>query len=300
MNDILFLTERLDIPHDMATTVYLESGRSQAAATVVILDDYIREGVEAQGEDSQGRLRNLKRDHKHVPTEYLSSIIQVAGPIEEWQNDVASLLNKYFSEKEKGPLPISYTLTPIEDEVEDGYSIVTPKKGPKSRQASCSTRSHDSQAASSKRVTALGTLASASPVGGFRMGKSGPVYSQTISVSSNRIAELRQKARQARTEAAHQLVNQRRTENSIDLHGVTVNDGVRIALDAVRSWYANLDGEYKAREAKKGYTIITGRGLHSQGGVSLLRKALLPQLVNAGWNVQVGTGVFTIYGRLQK
>ena len=297
MNDILFLTERLDIPHEMATAAYLGSGRSQAAATVVILDDYIREGVEAQGEDAQGRLRNLQRDHKHVPIEYLSSIIQVAGPIEEWQNDVAGLLNKHFSDKEKGPLSISYTLTPIEDEVEDGYSVVTSKKGPKSRQAG----GRDSQASSSNRVTALGTLASASPIGGFRMGKSGPVYSQTNSASSsNTIMELRQMARQARTEAAHQLVNQRRTENSIDLHGVTVNDGVRIALDSVRSWYDNLDGEYKAREAKKGYTIITGRGLHSQGGVSLLRKALLPQLVNAGWNVQVGTGLFTIYGRLQK
>ncbi|PKS11350.1 hypothetical protein jhhlp_003112 [Lomentospora prolificans] len=305
VNEILFISERLDIPYDMATEAYRENNCSQGATTVAILDDYISQGVEAQGKDETARLQNLQQEYKHVPLHYLSVIIQITGSVDGWLEEVARLVNKYFSVKAKGPLQIPYTLTPIEDEVESGLTPAKSTKGtkptpkPVSYLSSASKNARESRAVLTKQVAdyeAVRASAHASTLSSIKRGKSDPLYLAAASVYSERAREYSQKAREMRTQLAYQTVNERRTTDSIDLHGVTVNDGVQIALNATQSWYNGL-GEYRAREAKKGFTIITGKGRHSQGGVSLMRRAIYPALCNAGWKVRDEGGKYIVEGR---
>jgi hypothetical protein len=100
--------------------------------------------------------------------------------------------------------------------------------------------------------------------------------------------------------AADRLVEQNRTDkNTIDLHGVSVKDGVRIALREVWAWYDGL-GEFRVKEAKRkgGFEVITGVGRHStKSGISPLRQAVCKELVNDGWMVEVRTGRFVVLGR---
>lgn len=300
----MFISERLDIPYDMAMETYRDNDCSQAIAIIAILDEYIDQGVEAQGEAELSQLRDLKLVYKHVPGQYLSATIQVAGSIDGWLDEVATKLNKFFAEKARGPLQIHYSLTPIKDDVEDGSSPATPIKGMKSTlplhfpptgQAwgSSNRAALAKEAADFEAATAS---AHASTVQAIKRGRSNPLYLAAASVYADRTREMSQKARSTRTRLAFQTVNERRTADSIDLHGVTVNDGVQIALSAVGLWYNGL-GEYKAREAKKGFTIITGKGRHSQGGISLMRRAMYPALDSAGWKVRDEGGKYIVEGR---
>ena len=112
----------------------------------------------------------------------------------------------------------------------------------------------------------------------------------------------REEARQSLAKTAtmaEQLVDRKSTATMIDLHGVTVLDGVRIAKHRVWQWWDNLGEEGRARVSRNdaGFTVVTGIGLHSAGGVSRLRQAVGAALKNDGWKFEVLTGRFRVTGR---
>lgn len=112
----------------------------------------------------------------------------------------------------------------------------------------------------------------------------------------------REEARQARADASDRadiLVDQQSTPTEINLHGVTVDDGVRIAKQRVWQWWNSLGEECERNARNQSLTIITGLGNHSANGVSRLRKAVGEALRNDMWKVEVGTGRFHITGRAQ-
>lgn len=308
VNNILYISERLDLPFDGVAQAYHRNGRSQGKTIVTVLDPFIDQGVEAQGDAASTRVKELGRRYKKVPTKYLSAIVQIADTIPQWTDDIAAILEKHFTEISKGPLAVSYSLTPIEDEVEDGFTAVTGKKKgvAKENARNLSSPSYSSAALNGVSSASLRSRAaeleqarlnaSAAAAGVIRKARSNHLYKQAVVVYTERARESAQRAMDANTQAAYALLAERRTADSIDLHGLTVSDGVAVALGAVKEWYERL-GEYRAREAKRGFTVITGIGRHSSGGVSRMRQGVCSALVKAGWKVEVGTGKFVVTGR---
>ena len=305
VNNILFIAERLDLPFDSVAQAYHNNGQSQGKTVAAVLDPFISEGVEAQGDAASRRVKDLSRRYKKVPAAYLSAIVQIADTIPQWTDDIAALLEKHFSEATKGPLTVSYSLKPIEDEIEDGSNAAGAKNGKGKESARAVDVSYSGalngvsstvlqrQAATYEQAR-LSASASAADV--IRRGRSNPLYRQAAVVYTERARESAQRAQAANSEAARRVVAERRTADCIDLHGLTVSDGVSVAVGEVRLWYEGL-GEYRAREARKGFTVVTGVGKHSAGGVSRMRQGVCAALVNAGWKVEVGTGKFVVTGR---
>ncbi|KAL8939474.1 MAG: hypothetical protein Q9211_002725 [Gyalolechia sp. 1 TL-2023] len=89
----------------------------------------------------------------------------------------------------------------------------------------------------------------------------------------------------------------------IDLHGVTVKDGVRIAQDQVVMWW-EAEGREWARAGKvmggKGLRIVTGVGRHSEGGRGKLGPAVGAMLVRDGWKVEIEQGVIKVTGKARR
>ncbi|KAK2074599.1 hypothetical protein P8C59_008794 [Phyllachora maydis] len=87
----------------------------------------------------------------------------------------------------------------------------------------------------------------------------------------------------------------------IDLHGVSVMDGVRIAKQRVQAWWDGMDGEGRERtrrgQPREGFTVVTGVGNHNTGGVSRLRQAVGAALRSDGWRTETLTGKFYVTGR---
>ncbi|KAK1779696.1 hypothetical protein QBC45DRAFT_325288 [Copromyces sp. CBS 386.78] len=130
------------------------------------------------------------------------------------------------------------------------------------------------------------------------LARKGPLGRQGAIVYTERARVEARAAAERISLASEQLVDQKSTYCSIDLHGVTVIDGVRIAKDRVWRWWNNL-GEHRHSKAKlEGFTVITGVGRHSSGGVSRLRQAVGAALKNDGWKVETLTGQFYVTGRV--
>ncbi|KAK4232635.1 hypothetical protein QBC38DRAFT_6919 [Podospora fimiseda] len=125
----------------------------------------------------------------------------------------------------------------------------------------------------------------------------GPLGRQAAVVYTERAREANRTAMAQSSALADDYVRQRSSDAMVDLHGVFVLDGVRIARQHVWAWWKNLEGENRAARAKEGFTVVTGQGKHSAGGVSRMRQAVAAMLKNDGWKVETQTGSFFVFGR---
>lgn len=133
----------------------------------------------------------------------------------------------------------------------------------------------------------------------YRRGKSDALFRPVAGVLAERAREQLGRSKAAQSEAYEALVDVNSSRDHIDLHGVPVADGVRIALDRTQEWWAAL-GEDRARRARcgEGFTVVTGLGNHSSGGVSRLRQDVGAALKRAGWRVRTETGQFIVTGKV--
>lgn len=296
-HEIEYIAERFGIRSDEVSGIYRKSQRSSGATVVELLDQYISHGVESKDDAGKQQTDGLTRKYRHVPGKYMSTVVHVAGSIPQFADDLAALLNKHFSRQAKGQrLELSYRLTPLPQEDIEGveWQTATGKStrklpaGHKDLGQALETANNFCQA----RRDTLDTAAQLQ-----RRGAANPLYRQAASVYTDRARDQARQAQQATSAAADLLVEQQTTPHSVDLHGIQVHDGVRIALQKTQEWWGGL-GEFRARKAKEhGFTVITGLGRHSVGGVSHMRQAVAAALLQDGWKLQVETGKFVVSGR---
>ncbi|BCS16019.1 hypothetical protein ALUC_80226S [Aspergillus luchuensis] len=115
-----------------------------------------------------------------------------------------------------------------------------------------------------------------------------------------------ERAKRNAAAAADALVDSQSTWNSLDLHGVSVQDAVRISSERVSEWWDSLgDAKYMrgsgaSNPVQGGYRIVTGLGRHSHDGTSRLGPAVAKMLAREGWRVEIGAGVLTVVGVVRR
>ncbi|KAL1838913.1 hypothetical protein VTJ49DRAFT_2077 [Mycothermus thermophilus] len=126
----------------------------------------------------------------------------------------------------------------------------------------------------------------------------GPLGRQAAVVYTERARSERALLAAQASRDAEALVERQSSATHIDLHGVFVMDGVRITRRKLWGWWNGLDGENrKVLARQEGFTVVTGIGRHSEGGVSRMRQAVGAYLRNDGWRFEVLTGRFLVTGR---
>lgn len=274
---------------------------ASGATAVEILDRYISQGIEAQDDASKKYAQELTQKYRNVPDKYMSTIVQVTGSISQESDDIAALLSKHFA---KNPwsqkLEVSYALSPLPKEDIEGYETVTSGKansGKAPRSSAPDPAAYVQAAEKANQYARAKQAASASAAQLNRRGASNPLYRQAAGYYADVAREQGRHVQQATSTAADLLVERQSSTHSIDLHGVYVQDGVRIARQKVQTWWASL-GEFRSDRARQQpFTVITGLGHHSAGGVSQLRQAVAAALLQDGWKMQVETGRFVVKGR---
>lgn len=284
--------------------------RCSAGATVMdILDQYVSLGITAQDDESKTQAKTLGSKYRNIPEHYLLALIQVTSSVAQFSDDIAGILSKYFVKNPRTQrLDLSYRLTPLpSDEIEGATSPVAGKaKSPELRSPLSPISPVPGPSAGVDLSEAVRRLqvsneakrdadSYASQL--LRRGGSNHLYKQAAVVYRERSHEHAQNSHALTSVAANLLVEKQSTASSIDLHGVTVSDGVRIARQKVLVWWEGL-GEYKTRKAaQQSLTVITGIGRHSASGVSRLRQAVAAALLQDGWKMRIETGRFVITGR---
>ena len=130
-----------------------------------------------------------------------------------------------------------------------------------------------------------------------RRGASDPLLRQGVGVYAERARGDFQIVKVLNSLEAERLVDSTSTPWKIDLHGVSVLDGVRIAKGRVWAWWDQFGEDRSKRARIEGFTVVTGLGRHSVNGVSRLRQAVFAALKNDGWRVSAQTGEFYVTGR---
>ncbi|KAL2862842.1 Smr domain protein [Aspergillus lucknowensis] len=139
----------------------------------------------------------------------------------------------------------------------------------------------------------------------YRRGKSDRLMGGAAAYYSALGRDHLERAKRDAAAAADALVDSQSTWNSLDLHGVSVQDAVRITSWRVAKWWDSLgDSKYmrgsNGDASRGGYRIITGMGRHSHDGNSRLGPAVGKMLAREGWKVEVGEGVLTVVGVVRR
>lgn len=290
---------------DAVSETYYDNDCSSGAATIAILEEKISQNADiTDGDEPKPAVATLSRKYRHVPEKYLQCIIHATDSISPFSDDLANLVNKHFAKKTKGQkMNISYNLTPLPNDEIEG-STASSKSASPFRPATPLSATKSSGATDFSSAIQLSQThhqarreASSSASQLYRKGASNPLYRQAAGYYAEQAREHARHAQVATSTAADLLVDEQSSGQTIDLHGVSVQDGTRIARQRTTDWWQRL-GEYKTQTARmRPLVIITGIGRHSAGGVSQLRRSVAAALLQDGWKVEVGTGNFTIRGR---
>jgi hypothetical protein len=130
--------------------------------------------------------------------------------------------------------------------------------------------------------------------------RKGGLYRSAAAYYDEKAREEKRMTREGSLAYYAEHVDQQSDSRTIDLHGVPVLEGVRIAKDRVQAWWACLsEGEREHRGVANGLSVVTGVGHHSNvRGDSQLRKAVGAMLKNDGWKFETLTGQFHVTGKV--
>ncbi|KAK7931455.1 smr domain-containing protein [Apiospora marii] len=302
--NIAYLSERFTQPESDVSAIYYNRGESMGASVIQIVDNYLALGIQPVfGPQLSAFEEQLKKQYSWIPVEYFPPIIELT-PTRGYAEDVVGILASYFEKPEYLKYDISYSVasSAADGELLSSNGVIDLRAKPAASSGSTTPVTGSfptnlkSATASVQNWTAMRDHSYNSAAAAFRKGRSDPMFRLAAGYYAERAREQASAQRNAASIEAGYLVEQSSTADKIDLHGLTVQDGVNIALQYVRRWWERL-GEDKARKARDGFTVVTGIGRHNSDGKSRLRTNVCKALLADGWKVEVLTGQFLVTGR---
>lgn len=288
--------------------IYSENGNSRGATVIGILDQFLLQGdVEPLTDSEKMAVDGLKQKYRNISEEYLQVIVRRAGSTAAYATELASLANTYFSKRSMNQkLELGYRLTPLPHEDIEGLTDATVDSLSQVKKVSRWVTSREAsdhgmdltqalQTSNTLQRQKRGAMESAASL--YRRGASNPLYRQAAGYYAQQAHEYSRHAQEATSAAADIHVDQQSTDGTVDLHGVSVRDGVRIACQRALDWWQKPHEPREGQSPDRSLTIITGVGHHNAGGVSPLRRAVASALKQDGWKFRIETGKFIITGR---
>ncbi|EXJ95167.1 hypothetical protein A1O1_00286 [Capronia coronata CBS 617.96] len=153
--------------------------------------------------------------------------------------------------------------------------------------------------ASSYRLAAGQSFEQASAA--YRKSKSDRLYGGVAAYHSEVGRERARAAKALQAAEADALVSRQSSSTVLDLHGVSVQDAVRIAASRTQAWWDGLgDAKYApggGGPVRAGFRIVTGVGSHSKNHAPRIGPAVSRMLIREGWKVEIGHGELIVRGK---
>ncbi|KAI1741832.1 hypothetical protein F4680DRAFT_63542 [Xylaria scruposa] len=294
-----FISDRFALPTSEATTIYQRNKFSLGAAVLAILDNYISFGLESESSYNQQRqIEEQKKRIPWIPNDYFIPIFNTTTNAQA-AIDIINVLANYFEKPAYLKHDVSYSVVATDVDIVSEEPGSTGLRSVQRLRAAPTTLQEASAAKATISASANHSYASASSA--FKKGRSDPLMRQAGAFYAERARSEAASRREAVSAEAEFLVDQQSTRDTIDLHGVPVQDGVAIALDRVWRWWNALPDEDRVRKVvrRDGLKIVTGLGRHNPDGKSRLRINVCKALVADGWRVEVLTGAYLVIGRIR-
>lgn len=242
------------------------------------------------------QVAELVHEFSSVPLITLAGLLKITRGSISAANELATAMVKSPS-----PAPLSemikITSPPIALDVDEE----TPRR---SAAGSRSLRNYDLAQSTAGSHFLASAEAFSKATTAYRRGKSDRLMGGAAAYYSAVGRDHLEKAKREVSAAADALVDSQSTPTMLDLHGVSVQDAVRIANNKVAEWWdAQGDAKYIRggnNPTRQGYRIVTGAGRHSRDGTSRLGPAVGKMLAREGWRFEVDEGVLTVVGVVRR
>ncbi|KAI9727068.1 MAG: hypothetical protein M1834_008536 [Cirrosporium novae-zelandiae] len=304
--DIDFLASRTSLTKTSVSHRYHLHGGSLSATITSLITDTISDATKYVVTDPmlEENTTELKNDFPSLPVAHVRALLILTSPSTASAHELAKALlaNSCSSTgalvpNPSGGLKIILKPAPID------LSSSPPTSPTANHTGIGSALSHSTAAHLASTHSLAGTTAFNQASSAYRRAKSDHLYGAVAAYYSSVGREHATKASALRSSAADALVASQSRSDQLDLHGVSVKDGVRIAKQRVESWWDGL-GEDRARgwggSAGREFRIVTGLGRHSEGGRAKLGPAVGKMLVGEGWRVEIGSGVVVVRGKARR
>lgn len=308
-SEISYLSSKLNVPLPATTSTYHKHGT--LSATLVALVELYGDG-DNMPQDDFSHVENITIITSKYPKLQLSHVI---GLVKLCKDDVASAfkfaellhlaqLNKISIKSPTSP-PLS-PLSPVSPAVPSNNIWKTAGK----KMSSTSPTSPRSPASPTSPVRPTINYRSAAIAAGehfqarseaydkastyYRRSKSDHLMGAAAIYYADQGKEHGAKLKKYSDMAAEALVSENSGEYTLDLHGVTVQQALKIANERVTDWWVKTTSTDS--RAVTPFHIITGMGTHSKGGVSKLGPAVSKMLLKGNWKIEVSNGHIIVRG----
>lgn len=300
--DIDFIASRLRIPVTTVSPIYHRQNASTSRTIAALLSDFLQKQGHVQSEDPSMQLSAYELGQKfpNVAANYLTALVTLTYPSTSAAHELAvALTKKSAQEVGNDSLDLVPRYAPLSFSDEEDHEP--------SRRSQDLNRSIPSLnfAAATSTANTYGTArqaAMAQARAAYRKSKSDRLMGGAAAYYSQIGRDYAASSQQYSAAAADALVASQSTASGIDLHGVSLQDAVRIAKKSVHLWWDDLgenkvNGRVGATERSQGFRIVTGVGRHSQGGRGVLGPGVKKMLEQDGWRIEVASGVILVKGR---
>ncbi|PIB02307.1 hypothetical protein CB0940_01093 [Cercospora beticola] len=302
--DIEFIATRTGKPSSVIATLYHKSGASRPKTIAAVLKTHLAEGTAALLEDpvKAATAHDLSQAYPSVAKDYIAALIDLSYPSTGAARELAEALTA------KPPRQGGIEIIPAY--VRPNFDAEAASPGPFSRRSQPGRADVlDSQNIEAReRATtyaAARNAALAQAYAAHRKAKSDRLMGGVAAYYGQLSRDYYALSSGANAAAADQLAASQSNSTQLDLHGIDVLNGVRIAQEKVEQWWEGLgearaNGRIGASERQSGYHIVVGLGKHSEGGRSKLGPAVTKMLTAQGWKHEMNGAVITVRGRMQR
>ncbi|EXJ72808.1 uncharacterized protein A1O5_03956 [Cladophialophora psammophila CBS 110553] len=295
--DVGFICSRTKLQPQVVRSIYHSNG-ARLASTIRALA--ITEGMAyTQLSDVDPildlQIAEFQSQFEHVPKSQMYGLLSLARNIPSAAQELLQAMSVFENAQNPGKLHDAAQYAPLdltENRAPDRTSTATSAMAKPPYQAS----------AASFRIAASQSFDQAGAA--YKRSKSDRLYGGVAAHYSEIGRERIRAAKEAKAAEADLLVAEQSSPTVLDLHGVTVQDAVRIGSMKTQSWWDGLgDAKYASGgggPARVGFKIVTGVGTHSKNHAPRIGPAVSKMLMREGWKVEIGHGELLVTGKSRR
>jgi len=299
--DIDFVTLHSGLPSTLVRSAYYKNHTSVSETIAYFLRDIMKSTSRISSSDPtvQAHAVDLGREFPGVASDYLTALIRLTHPSMTSASELAkALTTKKRSNLTSSSVVPQYAALSLSD---DEYEVAGMQR-PRSSSPALDLLSHSTASGLAASSTANHRAVMAQAQAAYRKSRSDRLMSGAAAYYSQVGRDHAAASRGYTSAAADALVKSQSTSGQIDLHGVYVDDAVRIAKRSVETWWSNMgesrvNGRIGAADRARGFSIVTGVGKHSEGGRAKINPAVSKMLKAEGWRIENASGVIHVQGR---
>jgi len=306
--DVEFIASRTNIASSKIQSIYYRCNASTADTVATILKDSLETTPQITSSETAIQVNAVDLGHEFptVPSDQLVALIRLTHPSTADAHELAGLLTNERSSDSRNagslkviPVYARPQLSDDEYEVEGMRKIRASTTESSPASLNMATASGLAMSYSNARHAALAQAQAA-----YRRSRSDHLMAGVAGYYSQVGREHATASQKYNSAAADALVDSQSTAYQVDLHGVNVQDALRIARDRTENWWAGLgesrvNGRRGADDRARGFSIVVGVGRHSEGGKGKLGPAVSKMLAAEGWRVESGSGVIAVKGKMR-